>query len=205
MSRWTTEREWAWSSASQRSAPISPISRSLSVPSRLPVEGRAVDQLGDEQGAAVLLAHLVEGDDPGVVEARGGLGLAQDPPAAVVAAGVDRLDRDRALEAAVPGLVDDAEAAAADAALDQESVEYQGADQSTLRLRRVRRLLQNASLLRVLTFDRAEFILSAHPTSLESQFLEESAAPGRRAGAGRPAAPNASRSCCAGRLRSAPA
>ena len=86
------------------------------------VEGRAVDQLGDEQGAAVLLAHLVEGDDPGVVEARRGLRLAQHPAAAGRAAGVDRLDRDRALQAAVPGLVDRAEAAAADAALDQEAV-----------------------------------------------------------------------------------
>ena len=44
---------------------------------------------------------------------------------------LDRLDRDRALEAAVPGLVDDAEAAAADAALDQEAVEDEGTDQSS--------------------------------------------------------------------------
>ena len=42
------------------------------------VEGLAVDQLGDEQGVAVLLTHLVEGDDARVVEPRGGLGLAQD-------------------------------------------------------------------------------------------------------------------------------
>ena len=86
------------------------------------VEGLAVDELGDEQGAAVLLAHLVEGDDPGMVEARRGLRLAQHPVAAGRPAGVDRLDRDRALEAAVPGLVDRAEAAAADAALDQKSI-----------------------------------------------------------------------------------
>ena len=124
MSRWTTEREWAWSSASQRSAPISPISRSLSVAVAAElVEGGAVDQLGDEQRAAVLLPHLVEGDDPGVVEPapppapRAGRGRSSSPPP-----GVDRLDRDRPLEAAVPGLVDRAEAAAADAALDQEAV-----------------------------------------------------------------------------------
>ena len=43
----------------------------------------------------------------------------------------DRLDRDRPLEAAVPGLVDRAEAAAADAALDQEAVEYERTDQCT--------------------------------------------------------------------------
>ena len=40
---------------------------------------RAVDQLGDEQGVAVLLAHLIEGHDPRVVEPRRGLGLAQNP------------------------------------------------------------------------------------------------------------------------------
>ena len=81
----------------------------------------AVDQLGDQQRVAVLLADLVEGDDAGVVEARGGLRLAHDPPG-LGAAGVDRLDRDRPLEAPVPGLVDNAEAAAADSALDQESI-----------------------------------------------------------------------------------
>ena len=90
-------------------------------------QGRALDQLGDEQGVAVLLSHLVEGDDAGMVEPRGGLGLAQDAAAGLPPL-LDRLDRHRALEAAVPGLVDDAEAAATDAALDQEAVEHQGAD-----------------------------------------------------------------------------
>ena len=128
MSRWTTPREWAWSSASQRSAPISPISRSESSPSWASAgQGRALDQLGDEQRVAVLLPHLVEGDDAGMVEAGRGLGLAQDP-AAGLAPLLDRLHRDRALEPAVPGLVDDAEAAAADAALDQEPVEHERAD-----------------------------------------------------------------------------
>ena len=88
-------------------------------------EGRALDQLGDQQRVAVLLAHLIEGDDAGVVEAGGGLGLAQHPAAGLAPCGFDRLDRDRALEPPVPGLVDDAEPAAADAALDQEAVEYE--------------------------------------------------------------------------------
>ena len=44
------------------------------------VEGRAVDELGDEQGAAVLLTHLVERDYPRVIEPRRGLRLAQHPP-----------------------------------------------------------------------------------------------------------------------------
>ncbi len=93
-------------------------------------QGRALDQLADQQRVAVLLAELVEGDDAGMVEPGRGLGLAQDPPAGLALL-LDRLDRDRALEATVPGLVDDAEAAAADAALDQEAVENEGTDQSS--------------------------------------------------------------------------
>jgi hypothetical protein len=84
----------------------------------------AVDQLGDEQRVAVFFADLIEGHDPRVVEAGGGLGLAQHP-SLLGAAGVDRLDRDRPLEPAVPGLIDDAEPATADPALDQETVEDQ--------------------------------------------------------------------------------
>ena len=61
---------------------------------------------------------------PGVVEARGGLGLAHDPLAGLAPL-LDRLHRDGALEPPVPGLVDDAEPAAADAALDQEAVKYE--------------------------------------------------------------------------------
>ncbi len=44
-----------------------------------PGQGAALDQLGDQQRVAVLLAHLVEGDDARVVESRGRLGLAQAP------------------------------------------------------------------------------------------------------------------------------
>ena len=124
MSRWTT---LARVSVVERLAEVGADLADLAVAERAVAvelgEGRAVDQLGDEQGVAVLLAHLVEGDDAGVVEPRGGLRLAQHPAAARGAAGFDRLDRDRALEAAVPGLIDRAEAAAADAALDQEAVE----------------------------------------------------------------------------------
>src|SRR5262249_34106116 len=99
------------------------------------LQRRPLDQLGDEQGVAVLLPHLIEGDDARVVEPGRRLGLAQHPPAGLAAL-LDRLHRDRPLEASVPGLVDDAEAAAADAALDQEAMEYQRADQCTLGLRR---------------------------------------------------------------------
>ncbi len=42
-------------------------------------EGRALDQLGDEQRVAVLLPHLVEGHDAGVVEAGRRLRLAHAP------------------------------------------------------------------------------------------------------------------------------
>ena len=129
-----------------------------------PGQGRALDQLGDEQGVAVLLAHLVEGDDAGVVEPRRRLGLAQHPPPGLAAL-LDRLDRDRALEAAVPGLVDDAEAAAADAALDQEAVEYEGTDQSSYF---AGALLRRWEIRIAAAYARRRFILSAQPTSLES-------------------------------------
>ena len=136
MSRWTTPREWAWSSASQRSAPTSATSRSESSPSRLSApQGLALDQLGDQVGAAVLLAELVEGDDAGVVEAGGGLRLAHDPLPGLLAR-LDHLDRDVALEAGVPGPVDGAEAAAAELALDLEPVEDQCSDQCAIQLRR---------------------------------------------------------------------
>ena len=79
-SRWTTPRSWACASASQRSAAISATSRSqsIAVGSQLG-ERLAGDQLGDQDRAAVALAELVEGDDRRVVEAGGGLRLAQDP------------------------------------------------------------------------------------------------------------------------------
>ncbi len=86
-------------------------------------QGRALDELGHQQRVAVLLAELVESDDAGVVQPRRRLGLAQHPPAGLAPL-LDRLHRHRSFEAAVPSLVDDAEAAAADATLDQEPVEY---------------------------------------------------------------------------------
>ena len=169
-------------------------------------QGRAVDQLGDQQRVAVLLAHLVEGDDAWVVEAGGGLRLAQHPPAHV-APRLDRLDRDRPLEPAVPSLVDDAEPAAADSALDQEAVEHERADQSLLPLRRAGALLRGEGsktqrLLRVLTRrPRQRSYFSAQSTSFRRavflNFDDEGSAPphpSRGAGRGRRAVPSASRS-----------
>ena len=74
----------------------------------------AAHELGDEEARAVLLAGVEDGDDPGVVEAGDGVGLAAG---AVVGAAVggDRLDRHGAPEALVARLVDRAEAARADA------------------------------------------------------------------------------------------
>ena len=69
-------------------------------------EAAAVDHLHDDEGAVVLLADLVDGDDVGVVEGRGGAGLALE---AGQAAGVrerglgDELHRHLALERVVAG------------------------------------------------------------------------------------------------------
>ena len=107
------------------SAPTSATSRSQSWPSPASsLKGGAVDQLADQVGPAILLAELVERDDAAVVEPGRGLGLAQDPGPGL-GAGIDHLDRDVALEPAVPGAVDGAEAAAAEPLLDPETIEYQ--------------------------------------------------------------------------------
>ena len=196
----------AWSSASQRSAPISPISRSLSVPSRVRRGQRvAVDQLGDEQRVAVFLADLVQGHDPRVVEPGGGLRLAHRSPL-LGAAGVDRLDRDRPLEPSVPGLVDDAEATAADPALDQEAVEDQGADHSTPTFAgKGRILLPHALCCGSWRYDRAS-VDTLRPVNLLGRAVSWRTRlyPGRDADRGRAAVPNASRSCCGAGLRLPP-
>ena len=83
---------------------------------------RALDQLADQIGAAVVLAELVEGDDSGVVEPRGGVGLAQHPPGGVVG---DGFDGDPAAEPLVPGTMDGAVATVADALADGESPKYE--------------------------------------------------------------------------------
>ena len=123
MSRWMTPLACAWSSASQSSAPIS---RHVAVGdparSRQLVERLALDQLADQVGVAAVLAELVERDDPAVVEPRRRLGLAQHP-AARLAADLDHLDRDVALEALVPGAVDGAEAPGAEPLEQREPAE----------------------------------------------------------------------------------
>ena len=151
-----------------------------------PRQRRALDQLGDQQGVAVLLAHLVERDDARMVEPGGGLRLAQHA-ATGLATLLDRLDRHRPLESAVPGLVDNAEAAAADAALDEEAVEDQRTDQSPYdfgvsavppALGQAGKTAPFAAALDAPT--SSGFILFGQPTSLESASLESSRAPAPR-------------------------
>ena len=167
-----------------------------------PGQGRALDQLGDEQGVAVLLAHLIEGDDAGMVEPRRGLGLAQHPPSRLAAL-LDRLDRDRTLEATVPGLVDDAEPAAADAALDQEAVEHERTDQSSFYFASQglspapRGLGKPHRLLPVLTLRprQASYSSATQPAWRAASWRIRQHAR-RDAASAHNADPNASRSCC---------
>jgi hypothetical protein len=81
-------------------------------------QGLALDQLRDEQGALAVAGELIERGDVPVRQPRHRLSLARDPQRAVPA--IDRLDRDRSLQALVPGAVDGAEATAPDALFDQE-------------------------------------------------------------------------------------
>ena len=82
---------------------------------------RPLDQLADQVGAPVVAAELVEGDDPGVVEAGRRVRLAHHPLGVLT---LDRLDGDPAAEALVPGAMDGAVAAAADPLADREPAQY---------------------------------------------------------------------------------
>ena len=75
-----------------------------------------LDELHAEIALAVVLADFVNRDDAGVVEQRDGLGLVLEPAQVGVVgqhAGLDHLEGDGSVEADLPGLVDDAHAAAA--------------------------------------------------------------------------------------------
>ena len=82
-------------------------------------DGRSFNQLRDQIGAALLEVVFEEGDDSGVVEPGGGLGLALDPVARS-GAGFDHLHGHVTLQAVVPGAVDGAETAGAEAFRDLE-------------------------------------------------------------------------------------
>ena len=73
-------------------------------------------ELHAEVALAVVLADLVDRDDARVIEQRDGLGLVLEPAQLGVVgqhAGLDHLEGDGPVEADLPGLVDDAHAAAA--------------------------------------------------------------------------------------------
>ncbi len=82
-------------------------------------QAAAAAEFQREERPALVFADAVDLDDVGVVQAGDGLGLGLEA-GQVVGAGVfarqDHLERDDAVEAALPGLVDDAHAAAADLA-----------------------------------------------------------------------------------------
>ena len=99
----------------QRLDQLGGLARRLRLATQHPVQPAAIDVLQRQVGAVVVLADLVDLDDVGVLEAGDGLGL--DVEAGQLGrAGVDarqhHLQGDHALEAEVPGLVDDAHAAA---------------------------------------------------------------------------------------------
>ena len=117
-SRWTIPASWAaWtarasvtiSSAAWRPGWGVPASRSARLP--------AFEQLQRDERQAVDLADLVDLDDVGMAEPGDGLGL--DPEAGEVvgaglAAAADHLEGDQAVQARLPGLVDDPHAAFAE-------------------------------------------------------------------------------------------
>ena len=93
------------------------------LPHRVPV-----DQFRNEIGpaafpAVLVVGEFVEGDDAGVVEPGRRLRLPLDPGTGL-GSGLDHLDRDLALQPAVPGAVDRAESSGAKPVSDLESVEH---------------------------------------------------------------------------------
>ncbi len=85
-------------------------------------QGGARDELGHEDRPSIALAELVERDDRRMVEARGGLSLAQD---AVGIRGEDLLEGDLALQALVKGPVHRAHPPGADPLDHPESAHHQ--------------------------------------------------------------------------------
>ena len=84
-------------------------------------DATARDVLEAEERQAVVLAHLKDLDNVGVLKPGNGLRLAPEPRQLVGpgrVAGADHLERDGALQGQVPGLVDDAHASAAEHFLD---------------------------------------------------------------------------------------
>ena len=84
-------------------------------------EALALDEAHREIMLALVLADLVDRHDARMVEVGGGLGLGVEPlDVGLVGelAGEDHLERDRPVEAHLPGLEDDAHAAAGDLADD---------------------------------------------------------------------------------------
>ena len=113
---------WAWWTASAASASSSAADLGVVLVGRQSLgEAAARDQLHGEVLLAVVLADLVDRHDAGVVEQGDGLGLVLEPAQLVVAgehAGLDHLEGDGPVEADLPGLVDDAHAAAAQLLVD---------------------------------------------------------------------------------------
>ena len=91
--------------------------RQRAVGAHLLRERLPADELHAEVRLPADRADLVDGDDVRVLEPRGGLGLGAEPGAVRVGGEVrfaDHLQRDDAVQALLPGLVDDAHAAAAE-------------------------------------------------------------------------------------------
>ena len=101
-----------------------------------PVQAAAVDELQLEERQAVGLADVVDLHDVGVLQAGDGLRLGQEAGGGLGAgmgAGQDHLQGAGAVQADLPGLVDDAHAAAAQLA--QDLVAGDGGDGAAGRLR----------------------------------------------------------------------
>ncbi len=116
MSRWTNPLEWAASRASAISvAKASKASSSTGFAGDAVLQGRAIEVLHGDEGAAVVLSDVVNGADVGMIERGGGLGFALKTGEGLGIAGHvfgQEFQGDKTMEAGVLGLVNHAHASA---------------------------------------------------------------------------------------------
>ena len=117
MSRWTMPPAWAASRASAISMPSAECHLQFQrTPGDPVLERHAVQVLHDQEGAAVVLADVVDGADVGMIQGGGCLGLAAEALQSLMILGEvvgEKFESDEAAEAGVLGFVDDAHSAAA--------------------------------------------------------------------------------------------
>ena len=143
-SRWTMPAAWAAARPRATSTAMRSASGTARRPARQPLpQALALHALHRDPGAPLgVLADVVDRDDVGVVQGRGGSRFLQEAPGALGIGhhlGAQQLDGHRSPEARVAGAVEHAHAAFAELARDLEAAERLASQAGTFRIRRWQR------------------------------------------------------------------